>query len=773
LSTLFAKARDLAGQATRPTERGETGVSIPLYVGGALVQIAGLAAIGYQLSEPTFASFTMTFTIVGMAVSYFLRRIGLSPRLLRTGAVFLGLIFLYALRGNGPFADLIPYEARGSQEMMLVCALGFTATFCSFLLLSDDAVVFTCVWAIAMIGLTGTVNINRELIWCFIGFLGAASFLLVHQNYLANGISGAHRNVSRRATDTEASVGAGDATSLRYGAGRRVAPNVPRRDTFENPWEWWGLLRTQAVVALACGATALVAGTLVAIPMQMVGRNLSLGAIIQRLNVPSAAAQRIAGSSGGPNRLTFDNWGEFNVGLGPVSDDPAERATVISDKPFYWRGRTYDQYTKRGWANGYVGPDARQYLKVDGVKNDLNVFNIPKPDYPRAKTERHTARFHINSGQFAPLYHAVDAVVVRAPIENIIRRRDGTMASRSGFGNEYEVDSSVSVARPSDLRKSGSNYPFDIKARYIVQGTESDNPVLQALAAEATAGANNPYERAEAIRQFVAARCIYTTDARSVPEGQDPAEFFLNTSREGYCDLYATGLTILCRYAGLPARVATGFAPGLPTGDASARKWILRGSDLHSWTEVYFVGYGWITFDATQDTPGTYAAPRTPEPIVKSTSLWERLLDSGPVGIGLLAVGLGGLLYVVASELIARFGKMRLRRQTRGASGEVLGLYYPAVRQVTRQGRLSRAAAQTPGDLVRAARASLGDEVADALAALTRPAETALYSVGGANENEARAAREAAQTLKAALRRAPRPQKKAKKGSDAPVVPAQ
>ncbi len=766
MSTLFAKARELAERAIPENGAGgERNVSIPLYVGGALVQIAGLAAISYQLAEPTFPTFTMTLTVIGMAVSYFLRRIGMSPRVLKTGGVFLGLLFLYALRGNGPFADLIPYEARGSQEMMLVCALGFTATFCSFLLLSDDAVVFTCVWAIAMIGLTGTVNINRELIWCFIAFLGAASFLLVHQNYLANGISGV--KTDRRRGD----VSGGDTNSLRYGAGRRVAPVRGQRNV-GNPWEWWGLLRTQIVVALACGAAALVAGTLVAVPMQMVGRNLSLASIIQRLNVPNAATQRIAGSSGGPNRLTFDNWGEFNVGLGPVSDDPAERATVISDKPYYWRGRTYDQYTRQGWANGFVGPDARQFLQVKGVKKDLNIFYIPKPEHSRAKTERHTARFHINSGQFAPLYHAADAVVVRAPIENVILRRDGTMASRSGFGNEYEVDSEVSVARPSDLRRSGSSYPFDIKARYIIQGTENDNPALQALAAEATSGANNPYDRAEAIRQFVAARCIYTLDARPVPSGQDAAEFFLNTSREGYCDLYATGMTVLCRYAGLPARVATGFAPGTPAEEGSGRKWILRGSDLHSWTEVYFAGYGWITFDATQDTPGTYSAPRTPEPLVKETSFWNRLIESGPIAVGLLVVGLAGILYVAGSEVIARFGKIQVTRQGRGASGEVLGLYHRAARQIARKGHINRHATQTPGEFIRATRAALGSDVADALAALTRPAENALYSIGGADKNDARVAQEAAQRVKTVLRQAPKPKKKkVSDRSDAPSVP--
>ena len=54
-------------------------------------------------------------------------------------------------------------------------------------------------------------------------------------------------------------------------------------------------------------------------------------------------------------------------------------------------------------------------------------------------------------------------------------------------------------------------------------------------------------------------------------------------------------MTMLCRAAGLPARLATGFAPGEQDGQT----YNLRALDKHAWTEVYFPGEGWLAFDPT------------------------------------------------------------------------------------------------------------------------------------------------------------------------------
>ncbi len=56
-------------------------------------------------------------------------------------------------------------------------------------------------------------------------------------------------------------------------------------------------------------------------------------------------------------------------------------------------------------------------------------------------------------------------------------------------------------------------------------------------------------------------------------------------------------MALMLRMDGIPARVATGFAPG--AYDALARTYRVRDLDAHSWVEVFFRGIGWVTFDPT------------------------------------------------------------------------------------------------------------------------------------------------------------------------------
>ena len=49
---------------------------------------------------------------------------------------------------------------------------------------------------------------------------------------------------------------------------------------------------------------------------------------------------------------------------------------------------------------------------------------------------------------------------------------------------------------------------------------------------------------------------------RRFPPTPDHVHAFLSDTRRGYCDMFASSMAILCRTAGIPARLATGFAPG-------------------------------------------------------------------------------------------------------------------------------------------------------------------------------------------------------------------
>ena len=91
------------------------------------------------------------------------------------------------------------------------------------------------------------------------------------------------------------------------------------------------------------------------------------------------------------------------------------------------------------------------------------------------------------------------------------------------------------------------------------------------------------------------------------PRGQDPAEYFLFTSKEGYCEQYALTTVLLFRLYGVPARYATGyFAPVsafIPQEDGTYQA-VLTDFNAHAWCEIYIDGYGWTPFDTTPGISG-------------------------------------------------------------------------------------------------------------------------------------------------------------------------
>ncbi|MEZ5063031.1 MAG: transglutaminase-like domain-containing protein [Solirubrobacterales bacterium] len=79
-----------------------------------------------------------------------------------------------------------------------------------------------------------------------------------------------------------------------------------------------------------------------------------------------------------------------------------------------------------------------------------------------------------------------------------------------------------------------------------------------------------------------------------------PLRAFLFQDRIGYCQQFSGAMALMLRMVGIPARVATGFAPGTPLADDKGFE--VTDLEAHSWVEVYFDGIGWLPFDPTPPT---------------------------------------------------------------------------------------------------------------------------------------------------------------------------
>jgi transglutaminase-like putative cysteine protease len=152
---------------------------------------------------------------------------------------------------------------------------------------------------------------------------------------------------------------------------------------------------------------------------------------------------------------------------------------------------------------------------------------------------------------------------------------------------------------PAELLRSAPE-EYDEKLRETYLQVPALDPRVAKLARSITANAKTPYDKAVAIESYLRTRYRYTLELTGRP-GADALAQFLFDVRAGHCEYFASAMTILLRTLEVPARIVNGFLPG-EYNDLGG-DYIVRASDAHTWVEVYFAGYGWITFDPTPAAP--------------------------------------------------------------------------------------------------------------------------------------------------------------------------
>jgi protein-glutamine gamma-glutamyltransferase len=166
----------------------------------------------------------------------------------------------------------------------------------------------------------------------------------------------------------------------------------------------------------------------------------------------------------------------------------------------------------------------------------------------------------------------------------------------------YEGTSALPIVPPAHLRIASIFFPEPIVRTYL-QLPELD-PRIKELALQITAKAPTEYDKAAAIELYLKTHYQYSLNLTG-KQTEDPLAYFLFTRRSGHCEYFAAAMTVMLRDVGIPARYVGGFLPG-EYNDVGG-DWIVRASDAHTWVEVFFPGYGWITFDPTPPGNGRHA----------------------------------------------------------------------------------------------------------------------------------------------------------------------
>jgi hypothetical protein len=151
-----------------------------------------------------------------------------------------------------------------------------------------------------------------------------------------------------------------------------------------------------------------------------------------------------------------------------------------------------------------------------------------------------------------------------------------------------------------------------VKRQYL-QVPERIRPAVQrqteALLARSPKPLADPYEQTLFLAQALKQSYTLQPDLPFFDADQDLVETFLFTTGGGYPDHFATVLTVMLRSIGIPARLAVGFGEG--QFNPFTGYYVVRNTDAHALTEVYFPQYGWFGFDPL---PGHEVLPPAAQP---------------------------------------------------------------------------------------------------------------------------------------------------------------
>ncbi len=278
-----------------------------------------------------------------------------------------------------------------------------------------------------------------------------------------------------------------------------------------------------------------------------------------------------------------DSMSPGDIGDLIASDELAFRVKFNDENPrpaeLYWRAITLDRFDGREWTRGFnVEPqflglggrenrDWFQDIEYQGRSIDYNVIMEPTDEnwiytlkIPQVLDERMIMRrdFQVDS------------------IRNVNQRFSYDM--RSYMNNRLDPSLNQRESRrwrglPDDGNERSREFAVNLR-----EESGSDQAFIQNVLA-----------------YYTTENFFYTLQPALL--ARDPVDEFLFSTREGFCEHYASSFTFLMRAVGIPARVVTGYQGG--EYNPYDETLTVRQYDAHAWSEVWLPDQGWVRVDPT------------------------------------------------------------------------------------------------------------------------------------------------------------------------------
>lgn len=248
-------------------------------------------------------------------------------------------------------------------------------------------------------------------------------------------------------------------------------------------------------------------------------------------------------------------------------------------RALYWRGRSYDYFDGVAWSRTGAMPrtlatPSFYAARWGGRRIVQRIFAAPL-DVP--------VIFGLH-----PLVAVQPSLRLRPLIDNA-----GDFWYYGGGVPAYTVVSAAQAPAPAELREA---YGEDVRAKsYYLQLPELPARI-RALADSLVDNQPTRYDSVLAVQRWLRSEFRYTLELPATAR-EATLDYFLFNRRAGHCEYFSTALAVLLRSVGIPARNVNGFLGG--EWNEFGNFLTVTQNQAHSWVEVWFPRYGWVTFDAT------------------------------------------------------------------------------------------------------------------------------------------------------------------------------
>jgi MYXO-CTERM domain-containing protein len=303
--------------------------------------------------------------------------------------------------------------------------------------------------------------------------------------------------------------------------------------------------------------------------------------------------------------------------------DGRELLRVKAQRPAYWKTENLDAFDGTHW-----------------LRSDQNAQADEMSSNPRiVKASTQTIRVSIRNLRSEQFITSGYATLVDLPNVDDVPTEDGLFVPERPLRRGDTYTATVYNPRPttSQRARAGTDYPNDLDhfrtltvpvARLGLSGvsrlrvtfpaygdestplfagppalaardartviSESDLSEVWTLAQRLKEGTRTPDQFVQRVLDYLAEGYTYS---EVPPKSAETLPGFLFQAKQGYCQQFSGAMALLLRMGGVPARVSTGFSTGAT--DAKTNEFIVRDFDAHSWVEVFYPGWGWVTFDPT------------------------------------------------------------------------------------------------------------------------------------------------------------------------------